>query len=333
MIFDPTDRLLAVESPSSQPLPLSSHPVILLLGKSGQIGWELRRNLLPLGEVVALSHADLDLADLDAARAAVRDVRPDAIVNAAGFTKVDDAENALDACMGLNRDAPRVLAEEARDLGALLVHFSTDYVFDGAKTGAYSEEDTPAPVNVYGRSKLAGDEAIRASGCDHAILRSSWVYGSRGSNFFLTVLKLAQSGRDLRVVDDQVGSPTPARLVADVTGILLDRLLRSRAGGFREIFNVACEGGTSWFRFAEILLEQAWAGESMPCAVVPVESPHRPDAAVRPRNSRLSTRKIEDFLGLRFPDWQTALQTVVEEYIDRRPARVDAGHPAFSSER
>ena len=312
---------------------MSSHRVILLLGKSGQIGWELRRSLLSLGEVVAPSHADLDLTDLDAARAAVRDIQPGAIVNAAGFTNVDDAENAIEACLRLNKDAPRVLAEEARALGALLVHFSTDYVFDGAKAGAYTEEDTPAPVNAYGRSKLAGDEAIRESGCDHAILRSSWIYGSRGSNFFLTVLKLAQSGRDLRVVDDQAGSPTPARLVADVTGILLDRLLRSRPGGYGEIFNVACGGETSWFRFAEVLLEQTSAGESLPCAVVPIESPHRPGAAVRPRNSRLSTSKIEGFLGLGFPDWQTALQTVVEEYIDRRRVEKGAGLPALSSER
>ena len=200
---------------------------ILLTGRNGQVGWELERALAPLGEVVATDRSTLDLADPDAIRRVVREVKPEIIVNAAAYTAVDKAESEPELAMRINGFAPGVLAEEAKRLGALLVHYSTDYVFDGEKATPYVEEDEPNPINVYGRTKLAGERAIQASGCRHLILRTSWVYGARGKNFLLAILRKARDAQELRVVADQVGAPTSVELVARSTLAALRHVVRA----------------------------------------------------------------------------------------------------------
>ena len=202
---------------------------ILLLGKDGQVGWQLQRSLAPHGPVITCGHADCDLTDLDRLRLLVRQIGPSVIVNAAAYTAVDRAEAEPELAMRINGEAPGVLAQEAARLGALLIHYSTDYVFDGKKPAPYVESDPAGPLSVYGRSKLAGEEAIRAAGCKSVIFRTSWVFGARGGNFVKSILRLAREKRTLNVVSDQVGSPTPAALIATVTGIVLAMLRQGHA--------------------------------------------------------------------------------------------------------
>jgi dTDP-4-dehydrorhamnose reductase len=281
---------------------------ILLLGKKGQVGWELARALAPLGEVTALGRAELDLADVPRLIATVRALQPDAIVNAAAYTAVDKAESEQDAAFDVNATAPRVLAEEAKRSGALLVHFSTDYVFDGAKATPYVEEDPTNPLNVYGASKLAGERAILAAGCRHLILRTSWVYGPRGANFMLSMLRLARERPQLRVVDDQVGAPTSSRAIADATAAVLVRAMASP--GLEGLYHLTASGETSWCGFARAIL--ARAGIEIP--VVPIPTEQYPTPARRPRNSRLDCARLRAAFGVTLAPWQESLAEAMREH-------------------
>jgi dTDP-4-dehydrorhamnose reductase len=278
---------------------------ILLTGAAGQVGYELERSLQGLGEVSALRRAQLDLADLGQVRDVIRSLKPGLIVNAASYTAVDQAEAEPALARRINAEAPEVMALEARKLGAAIVHYSTDYVFDGAKPGAYSETDTPNPLNVYGQTKLEGDLAIAASGADHLILRTSWVFGLRGRNFLVTMLRLAQERGALRVVCDQHGAPTWSRTVADITALLLARAQEGGAGWWQQhggLYHLASGGQTSWCGFTEAIL----AAQGIECQVVPIASADYPLAARRPRNSVLDCSRLKQMCAL--PDWRDALE-------------------------
>jgi dTDP-4-dehydrorhamnose reductase len=272
---------------------------ILLTGANGQVGWELRRTLAPLGELEAHGRAELDLRDAGRMREAVRASNADVIVNAAAYTAVDKAESEREAAFAVNAAAPGVLAEEAKRSGALLVHYSTDYVFDGAKPAPYVEEDEPNPINVYGASKLAGERAIAASGCRYLILRTSWVYGPRGANFYLTMLRLARERPELRVVDDQVGAPTSSLAIARATA----QLLRPGAHG---LYHLSAAGRTSWCGFARAILGRA--GIATP--VVAIRTEDYPAPARRPRNSRLDCSRLRADFGVVLAPWEEGLAEV-----------------------
>lgn len=272
---------------------------ILLTGKNGQVGWELQRTLAPLGEVVAYNRTELDLADRDRLIAVIRDTKPDIIVNAAAYTAVDQAESDTAMAMAINAIAPGILAEEAKRLDALLVHYSTDYVFDGRKDGAYTEDDAPNPLNAYGRSKLVGEQAIAAAGGRHLILRTSWVFGNRGRNFLRTMLRLAAERDELRIVDDQFGAPTWSRMIAEATALAL-----ARSAPAQGLFHLASRGETSWFGFAERIF--ALADASRP-RLTPCTSADYPLPAQRPANSRLDSGRLAREAGLELPDWADAL--------------------------
>ena len=274
---------------------------ILLTGRDGQVGWELERLLPPLGEVISLSRRQLDLAQTDAIRRVVRDARPQLLINAAAYTAVDKAEREADMAMRVNGTAPAVLAEEARRLGAMLVHYSTDYVFDGRKREPYVEDDAPNPLNVYGESKLAGERAIAQSGCRHLILRTSWVYGPRGKNFFLTIAAKARAGAPLRVVVDQRGVPTTSRFLAEKT---LALLAKDAAG----LLHLVPAGETTWFDFAREIVRLTDAKSD----VQPISSAEFAAAARRPASSVLDNRKAAAALGEAFPDWRTVLRAMTE---------------------
>jgi len=280
---------------------------ILLTGRNGQVGWELERKLAPLGEVIATDRATLDLADPDAIRRVVRETKPDVIVNAAAYTAVDKAESEPELAMKINGFAPGVLAEEAKRLGALLVHYSTDYVFDGDKTTPYVEDDPPNPINVYGRTKLEGERAIQAAGCRHLILRTSWVYGARGRNFLLTILRLAREQQELRVVDDQVGAPTTSALIACVSGEIL-----SKNPDAHGIYHFAASGKTSWCGFAREIL--AASGNSTRVLAIP--SSEFPAPARRPRNSLLDCAKLARECQIVQGPWQEGLQATLRQLQD-----------------
>jgi dTDP-4-dehydrorhamnose reductase len=277
---------------------------ILLTGGRGQVGYELERCLQGLGEVVAPGRERLDLSDLAQVRDVVRALRPGLIVNAAAYTAVDRAESEPALAHVVNAEAPGVLAEEARRLGAALVHFSTDYVFDGSKDGPYVESDAAAPLNVYGRTKLLGEQAIAATGAAHLILRTSWVYGMRGHNFLLTMLRLARERGELRVVSDQHGAPTWSRTVAQTTADILSQARRggdwwAENGG---LYHLSCQGQTTWHGFAEAIMEAS--SNSTP--VIPISTNEFPTPARRPRNSTLdASRLVHRFC--RLPEWRAAL--------------------------
>ena len=273
---------------------------LLLTGGSGQVGWELRRMLAPLGDIVAPDRAQLNLRDPARLREAVRAANPDLIVNAAAYTAVDKAETERDAAFAVNAAAPGVLAEEAKRNGALLVHYSTDYVFDGAKPAPYVEDDEANPLNVYGASKLAGERAIAAAGCRYLILRTSWVYGPRGSNFMRTMLRLAKERPELRVVDDQVGAPTSSLAIARATA----QALRPGAHG---TYHLAAAGHTSWCGFARAILERA--GIATPVTAIRTED--YPTPARRPRNSRLDCSRLRSELGVALAPWEQGLDEVI----------------------
>jgi len=270
---------------------------ILLTGKNGQVGWELARSLAPLGEIIAHDHASLELADADAICSVVRDIKPAIIVNAAAYTAVDKAESEPDAARAINAHAPRVLAEEARKLGALLVHYSTDYVFDGTKPGSYVETDTANPISVYGQSKLQGELAIQASGCRHLIFRTSWVFGPHGGNFLLTMLRLAGERSELKIVDDQFGAPTSSRMIADATAHAL------RVDGAEGLFHLTASGRTSWCGFAREIFKTA----GLNTMVTPITSDQYPTAARRPLNSSLDCCKLSKAFDFTPPPWQESL--------------------------
>jgi dTDP-4-dehydrorhamnose reductase len=272
---------------------------ILLTGATGQVGWELRRTLAPMGEVRAFDRYGLDLADAPPLAAAVRALQPDVIVNAAAYTAVDKAESERDLVFAVNATAPRVLAEEAKRVGAKLVHYSTDYVFDGEKTVPYIEDDPARPINVYGESKLAGERAVQAAGCRHLILRTSWVYGPRGKNFFLSMKRLAKERPELRVVDDQVGAPTSSIAIADATTQLISK-------GTEGLYHMTAAGETTWCGFAREILKRA--GLATPVVGIPTKD--YPTPARRPRNSRLDCSRLKAASGIELASWEAQLAEV-----------------------
>jgi dTDP-4-dehydrorhamnose reductase len=298
---------------------------ILLTGKNGQIGWELAHALAPLGEVIAFDRGGLDLAVPDQIAGAVRSVRPDVLVNAAAYTAVDRAESEPDAAHAVNAAAVAILAEEAKRVHALLIHFSTDYVFDGAKDTPYVEEDRPNPINVYGRSKLAGEQAIRSIDGPHLILRTSWVYATRGRNFFLTIRRLLQEKEEVRVVSDQIGAPTSAQALADVTAELLERHSAAGLGEAGGVYHVTARGCTSWHGFATEIARLELPGLQNPPRIVPIASDQYPSPARRPRNSCLSNEKLLRCFSIELPRWEACLEALHGRL--RQRARLDGGTP------
>jgi dTDP-4-dehydrorhamnose reductase len=284
---------------------------ILLTGASGQVGHALLHTLRGLGEVTAPGRAALDLAELDSVRSWMREQRPDLVVNAAAFTNVERAESEPDAAFRINAEAPGVLAQEARALGAAMVHYSTDYVFDGLKNGPYVETDAPAPLNRYGRSKLAGEQAVAGAGIDYLILRTSWVYGAHGHNFLRTMLRLARERGQVRVVNDQFGAPTWSRTVASVTASILEQAKQGGAGWWqrhRGMYHLSSQGSTSWHGFAEAIMAEA----GIDCEVEGIASAEYPTLARRPLNSTLCCNKLLNTFGP-LPEWRAALHSCVSE--------------------
>jgi dTDP-4-dehydrorhamnose reductase len=283
---------------------------ILLTGVNGQVGFELARTLQGLGKVVALERSALDLADLDQVRRVVREVKPGLIVNPAAHTAVDKAESEVELAMRLNAEAPAVLAEEAKRLGAALVHYSTDYVFDGTKDGAYVESDAVNPQNVYGESKLAGEQAIMASGCAHLIFRTSWVYGMRGKNFLLTMLRLGAERDELGVVADQIGAPTWSNTIATLSAnILAQSAAPAQPDWWQEhsgVYHLCASGATSWHGFAEAIFE--FSDLTKKPVVKPIPAASYPTPAARPANSRMSNDKLASTFGVQAADWRDALR-------------------------
>ncbi len=288
-------------------------PHVLVLGSTGQLGAELCKLLLPEADLTALSHRDLDLTDAKALRAAVRAVQPQFIVNAAAYTAVDRAESEPDLAHAVNAQAPGILAEEALRLGAWLIHFSTDYVFDGSGTTPWKETDAPHPLGVYGRTKLDGERAVAATDCRHLIFRTSWVYAAHGSNFLRTMLRLASQRPRLTIVDDQIGAPTSAGELARGVRLALDRL-QSAADPPPEpgVYHMTCGGSTSWFGFAQAIFT-SFAGLVPAPELVPISSAHYPTAAVRPHNSVLDGDKLQRVMGIRLCKWEVALAEVADE--------------------
>jgi dTDP-4-dehydrorhamnose reductase len=297
---------------------------ILLTGKNGQVGWELQRALGTSRELTALDSKGLDLADADAIRRTVRELRPDIIINPAAYTAVDKAESDPDLAMAVNGIAPGVLAEEAQRLGAVLVHYSTDYVFDGSKPSAYTEEDVPDPQSVYGRTKLAGEGAIRVTGCKHLILRTSWVYGVHGGNFVKTILRLAKERDELRIVADQHGAPTWARDIASAT---MNALIAWEMSEWSEelggIYHLTAGGRTNWHQYAEEIVRQARKYDAAladkPLVIKPIATHEYPVPAKRPANSVLSNDRIRETFGIKMPEWQESLAACVR-LIYEQPA-------------
>ena len=294
---------------------------LLLFGKGGQVGWELQRSLAPLGEIVALDFDSTDhcgdFSNLAGLADTVRAVKPDVIVNAAAHTAVDKAESEPELVRTLNALAPGVLAQEAARIGACLVHYSTDYVFDGSGTRAWREADKPAPLNVYGQTKLEGEQLIQATCPQHLILRTSWVYAARGGNFAKTMLRLAQERERLTVIDDQFGAPTGAELLADVTAHAIAQLRqRPEDGG---LYHLVASGETNWHAYANYVLAQAKllqpALQIKATEVLPVASSAFPTPARRPHNSRLDTRKLQTTFGLSLPHWQQGVARMLAETL------------------
>ena len=282
---------------------------ILLTGRNGQIGWELERKLAPLGEVIATDRTTLDLADPDAIRRVVREAKPDVIVNAAAYTAVDKAESEPELAMRINGFAPGVLSEEARRLGALLVHYSTDYVFDGEKATPYVENDAPNPLNVYGRTKLEGERVIQASRCRHLILRTSWVYGARGNNFLLTILRLAKERDELHVVEDQIGAPTWCCPLAEATAAILPRAVLGETSA-PGLYHLTNGGRTSWYGFAAEILRLA----NIATPVRAVTAAAHAARAARPASSLLDNAKLRKVFGIAMPDWRASLAACLRSF-------------------
>ncbi|MEW5966982.1 MAG: dTDP-4-dehydrorhamnose reductase [Pseudomonadota bacterium] len=283
---------------------------ILLTGVNGQVGWELRRALAPLGEVIAADRRMLDLADTASIRRSVAALAPDLIVNPAAYTAVDKAESEPELAHAINAAAPGELAA----CGVPLVHFSTDYVFDGRKGGAYTETDAPNPLGVYGASKLAGEQAVARAGAPHLILRTAWVYGLRGRNFLLTMQRLARERDTLAVVDDQFGAPTWSRLIAEATALVTARWVERRdLAAISGVYHLTCGGRTSWYGFtAGILAQMAAEGEGKLARLTAIPTSGYPTAAKRPAHSQLDCTKLAETFGVRLPHWEAALALCLE---------------------
>ncbi len=278
---------------------------IVVTGRNGQVGDALLRSLDGLGEVVALDRAQLDLADGDAIRTALRELQPSIVINAAAYTAVDVAESDEAMAFRINADAPRVIAQEAERLGAALIHYSTDYVFDGSKGGPWLEDDVPAPLSAYGRSKLAGEQAITEVGGTHLILRCSWVYGLTGKNFLLTMVKLAETRDALSIVDDQIGAPTWSRTIAEATaGIIRDASEPAQLAAHTGIYHLCAGGHTSWYGFAQAIFAHPSVAKRP--ALHPITTAGYPTPATRPKNSMLNTDKFRRSFG-DLPAWDHAL--------------------------
>ena len=295
---------------------------ILLLGKNGQVGWELQRSLAPLGELIALDRTTVDglsgdLANLESLRATIRQVKPDVIVNAAAYNAVDRAESEPALANLLNFQAIQVMAEEALTLGVWLIHYSTDYVFSGQGQAPWRETDTAAPINSYGMSKLAGDRAIQTSGCKYLIFRTSWVYSVRGQNFAKTILRIAKERETLNVVSDQVGAPTGADLIADVTALVLHRL--NDQPELSGLYNLTASGEVSWHDYARDVIDfaKAFGAELAVSTVNPVDTTAYPTPARRPLNSRLNTQQLRDNFSLHLPDWQSGVIRMLREVLNK----------------
>ena len=291
---------------------------LLLLGKNGQVGWELQRSLAPLGEVIALDRqTGGDISDLSVLANTIRRIRPDVIVNAAAHTAVDKAESEPDLVLRLNAEAPEVMALEAKSLGALLVHYSTDYVFDGSGSAARKESDATGPLSVYGRTKLEGEQRIAATHCRHLIFRTSWVYAARGGNFAKTMLRLAQEREALSVINDQWGAPTGADLIADVTAHAVRHMSAHEGDG--GLYHLVAAGETNWHAYASHVIERAqslrpdlgWKVQGI--AAVPTTA--FPTPAARPLNSRLDTQKLQATMQLHLPAWQQGLERMLREIL------------------
>jgi dTDP-4-dehydrorhamnose reductase len=295
---------------------------LLLLGKNGQVGWELQRSLATMGEVVALDRNVEnglcgDLSDVPGLRATIQRVAPDIIVNAAAYTAVDRAESDRDLALLINATAVQAIAEEVAKLGSWFVHYSTDYVFDGAGSVAWQEDDTVSAVNYYGMTKLMGEQAIAASGCKHLIMRTSWVYGARGNNFAKTMLRLAADRDELNIIADQVGAPTGADLIADVTAVAIRQaLVDPEVAG---IYHLAAAGFTTWHEYASLVIEQGKAS-GLPLqvkALNPIPTTQFPTPARRPLNSRLNTEKLRDTFSIHLPDWRSGVTRMLKEVLEK----------------
>jgi dTDP-4-dehydrorhamnose reductase len=297
-------------------------PRILIFGRVGQVGWELRHKMACLGQVTSVDFPEIDFSKPDSIRATVRAAEPLVIVNAAAYTAVDKAEATPEPAWAINASGPGVIAEEAKRLGCLLVHYSTDYVYDGSKPGPWVETDVPNPLNVYGKTKLAGDEAIEAVGGDYVILRTSWVYGARGSNFLLTMLRLAKERAELRIVDDQTGGPTTSECIAQATAQIVAQVLAPAGGGLAGrsgVYHLTNSGATTWFGFAKAFLSK----QSGCPKLTPISTSEYPLPARRPMNSVLSCEKLAETFGVRMPAWEHALELVLETLAEGA-----AGHKA-----
>ncbi len=291
---------------------------ILLLGKNGQVGWELQRALAPLGKVIALDRNGQDglcgdIGNLDGLRHTIEQIGPDILVNAAAYTAVDKAQSEPELAAQLNHHAPALMAELMKAQGGCLVHYSTDYVFDGSGNQPWKEADTTGPLNVYGATKLAGEQAIQASGCAYLIFRTSWVYASRGNNFAKTMLRLARERETLNVINDQIGAPTGAELIADVTAHALRQ--RQDQPATAGLYHLAAQGETSWYDYARYVF--GWArSEGLPLALqstLPIPSEDYPVPAIRPKNSRLDCQKLETTFDLQLPDWKQGVERMLQE--------------------
>jgi len=291
----------------------ATRPRILLLGNRGQVGWELQRTLAPLGEVHGLDYPEIDLANAEVLEDLVQGCQPQLIVNAAAYTAVDKAESEPERARRINAEAPARLAELARKLGAWLVHYSTDYVYDGNKQTPYVEEDPPAPLNVYGQTKLEGDQSIQASGCAHLIFRLCWVYGTRGQNFLRTILRLAREQETLRVVSDQIGSPTWSRWIAEATALVVQQVLaQPDPTRFSGLYHLRAAGHTSWHGFASRIVEWMPAAERKCREVVAIRTEEYPTPARRPRWSVMSCEKLWRTFRVALPDWETGLRQALD---------------------
>ena len=289
---------------------------ILILGGNGQVGFELQRSFAPYGELRAPRRVELDVSDLTEVAAYIDAFQPHLILNAAAWTAVDKAEEARDDAMRLNADLPALLADKASSYEAALVHYSTDYVYPGDGDQSWTEDSLTGPLSVYGASKLAGDEAVMRSGCRHLVFRTSWVYAARGNNFMKTMLRLGRERASLNIVNDQMGAPTPARLIAQLT---LEALRQDIGSG---IYNLSPRGTTSWHGFAQCIFRQAVAqGDTLaidPGRLEGIPTAEYPTPASRPLNSRLALGKLEAALGLHMPDWESQLALTLNEYLDLR---------------
>ena len=292
---------------------------ILLFGANGQVGWELQRSLAALGQMKTYDRNTLDIGNFKNLRSCVRDYKPEIIVNAAAYTSVDRAESERDKALRINAEAVAVLADEAKKLNACLIHFSTDYVFDGRKLNAYQEIDKTNPQSVYGKTKLQGEEAIKESECNHLIFRTSWIYATRGANFAKNIIRLAKEKDELKVVNDQFGVPTSAELVADITALCLNQITQENIllQNVNGTYHLTPSGKTSWYGFAQyVISESLRLGASFlakPENVIPISTSDFPSPAKRPPNSQLDTQKLRDTFKLYLPPWQTHVKRFITE--------------------